>query len=86
MACARPVVSTRAGGVAELVGEAGLLRDIDDAAGLAIDVRHLLNHPELASRLGRQGRDRVIPAFSRERLIRDIDDLYQRCLAERGRA
>ncbi len=86
MACARPVVSTRAGGVAELVGEAGLLRDIDDAAGLATDVTRLLGDPELASRLGQLGRARVVPAFSRERLISDIDNLYQRCLAEHGRA
>ena len=81
MACARPVVSTRAGGVAELVGDAGLLRPIDDAPGLAQDVLRLLGDPDLAARLGRAGRARVVPAFSRERLIDDIDALYQRTLA-----
>ena len=84
MACGRPVVATRAGGVAELVGDAGLLRPIDDAAGLAQDVLHLLANPELAARLGRAGRARVVPAFSRERLIDDIDALYQRSLGARA--
>jgi glycosyltransferase involved in cell wall biosynthesis len=77
-------VSTRAGGVAELVGDAGLLRPVDDAAGLAEDVLHLLGNPELAARLGQAGRQRVVPAFSRERLIDDIDALYQRSLGPRA--
>lgn len=84
MAAARPVVATRAGGVAELVGDAGLLRDIDDAAGLADDVGRVLSDRALASSLGARARARVAPAYSRERLVADIDALYQRCLGARA--
>ena len=83
MASGRPVVSTRAGGVAELVGEAGLLRDIDDSDGLAADVMRLIDDPNLARRLGEAGRAKVVPLYSQERLLADIDRLYAQCLAER---
>ncbi len=83
MAAGRPVVSTRAGGVPELVGDAGLLADIDDAPELAAAVQRVLGDPVLALQLGRHARCRVVPAFSHERLIADIDGLYQRLLRER---
>ena len=84
MACGRPVVATRAGGVAELVGDAGLLREVDDAAGLADDVLRLISDAALADRLGEAGRVRVVPLYSQDRLLADIDRLYCRCLAERN--
>lgn len=84
MAAARPVVATRVGGVGELVGDGGFLTDVDDARGLAQGVRRLLDDPAMAARLGEQGRRRVVPAFSRERLFDDIDTLYQRLLSESG--
>ena len=84
MACGRPVVSTRAGGVAELVGDAGLLREIDDATGLADDVLRVIADPALASRLGEAGRARVVPLYSQDRLLADIDRLYRRCLADQN--
>jgi starch synthase len=84
MACSRPVVATRAGGVAELVGDAGLLRDVGDAVGLADDVSRLIADPALAGRLGEAGRIRVVPLYSQERLLADIDRLYRRCLTERN--
>ncbi len=80
MAAARPVVATRVGGVAELVGDCGLLADVDDARALARAVVRLLTDPDLASHLGQTGRRRVVPAFSQERLIADVDALYQRLL------
>jgi glycosyltransferase involved in cell wall biosynthesis len=82
MAAARPVVATRVGGVPELVGEAGLLTDVDDSAALAAAVQRLLDAPALAAHLGRQARARVVPTFSHERLVGDIDALYQRLLAQ----
>jgi glycosyltransferase involved in cell wall biosynthesis len=84
MAAARPVVATRAGGVAELVGEAGLLADVGDDAGLARQVLRVLSDPDLTGELGRAARRRVVPAYSRERLIDDVDALYRRLLAAHG--
>lgn len=85
MAAARPVVSTRAGGVAELVGGAGLLADVGDAQGLARHAADLLADPERRRELGRLARARVVPQYAQERLVADIDRLYARLLAEAGR-
>jgi glycosyltransferase involved in cell wall biosynthesis len=84
MACAKPVVATRVGGVPELVGASGLLVDVDDTSALARAVLRILASPDLASHLGQSARRRVVPAFSRERLIGDIDALYRRLLAEQS--
>lgn len=81
MACARPVVSTRVGGVPELVGDTGFLVDVDDADALAASVLKVLADPAMAFRLGQCARRRVVPSFSSERLVADIDELYQRLLA-----
>jgi glycosyltransferase involved in cell wall biosynthesis len=83
MAAGRPVVSTRVGGVAELVGDAGLLTGVDDAPALAGAVQRILGDPILACQLGRRARCRVVPTFSHERLLGDIDGLYQRLLTAR---
>ncbi len=85
MAAARPVVATRAGGVAELVGEAGLLAEVGDADGLARHAMALLSDPERRRALGRLARDRVVPQYAHERLVADIDRLYARLLAEADR-
>ncbi len=80
MASARPVVSTMVGGVQELVGDAGLLCPVDDAACLAASVRRLLDSPDLAADLGVRARARVIPAYSEDRLVADMAALYARLL------
>ena len=82
MACARPVVATRAGGVAELVGDAGILCDVDDVDALSRGVIQVLGDPALAADLGARGRARVTRTFDQNRLVDDIDALYQRCLAQ----
>jgi glycosyltransferase involved in cell wall biosynthesis len=84
MAAGRPVVSTRAGGVAELVGEAGVLADVGDAAGLADGVVRLLEDPCRAREMGLAARARVLPHYGHPRLISDIDSLYQRLIREAG--
>jgi glycosyltransferase involved in cell wall biosynthesis len=56
MACARPVIATRVGGVPELLGpdeEAGLLVPLQDPDALAAALRRCAADPELRSRLGR---------------------------------
>lgn len=83
MACARPVIATRVGGVPELVGDTGLLAEADDAQALAESVLRVLSDPVLASRFGHCARRRVVPSFSSDRLVADIDELYQRLLTPR---
>jgi glycosyltransferase involved in cell wall biosynthesis len=66
MACAKPVVSTNAGGPAETVvdGETGFLVDPDQPHVLADRVLMLLRDPDLRQRMGDAGRARVERLFS----------------------
>jgi glycosyltransferase involved in cell wall biosynthesis len=83
-ASAVPVAATRVGGVASVVadGATGLLAERDDEAGLAAAVRALLADPDRAAAMGAAGRERALDRFSLERLVADVDDLYQRLLAD----
>jgi glycosyltransferase involved in cell wall biosynthesis len=78
MAAGRPVVATRVGGVPDLVedGVNGCLVDPDRPAAVAEAVLALLDDPDRRHALGQAGRKRVHPAFSAERLLRDVDALY----------
>jgi len=75
-----PVVSTNVGGTASAVGTRRQLAAADDELGLAAAARSLLTDPELARAAGVAGRERVLSRFGLERLVSDIDALYQRCL------
>lgn len=82
MACRRPVVATRTGGVDEAVddGRTGLLVDPHDEAGLARAIVAMLEDEALRVRMGEAGRARVEERFSVERLIQDTLDAYERVL------
>jgi glycosyltransferase involved in cell wall biosynthesis len=76
-AAGTPVVSTRVGGTASVVGDARFLCDPGDDAGLARAVRSLLDHPELANAVASAGRDRALSLFTIDRLVGDIDRVYR---------
>jgi len=88
MAAGRAVVSTRAGGVPDVVrdGVTGCLVDRGDAAGFSRALLRLAADPALACRLGQAARADVVPRFGIDRLVTDIDALYRRVLTERRRA
>jgi glycosyltransferase involved in cell wall biosynthesis len=85
MAAGRPVVSTRVGGVPDLVenGVAGLLVPPGDPAALAEAMTTLLADPQRRRLMGQAGRERVYPALSAQRLVRDIDQLYTNLLLDK---
>jgi glycosyltransferase involved in cell wall biosynthesis len=87
MAAAKPVVSTRVGGVPELIEEGvhGLLVEPRDPEALAEAVARLLRDPALAKRLGAQGRERQQREFSLEAMVRRIEDLYEELWLASGR-
>ena len=66
MACGRPVVAARAGGLAEVVndGEDGLLVEPEDPASLSAAICGLLLDADERRRLGRAARERVESAFA----------------------
>jgi glycosyltransferase involved in cell wall biosynthesis len=87
MACRRPVVGTRAGGIPEVVedGVTGLLVPPHDDAALAAAMTRLLRDRPLADHLAVMGRQRVEHAFSGEHMVAQILAAYERGLAARGR-
>lgn len=76
-----PVVSTRVGGAATVVApDSGLLvDDPDDIAAFAAAVRVVLDRRTAEG----DPQAHVTAAFSLDRLVRDVDDLYRRLLADR---
>jgi glycosyltransferase involved in cell wall biosynthesis len=86
MAGTRPVVASRVGGNPEIVedGVTGLLFRAGDATALATQMRRLALDPSLREQLGRAGRTRVEQAFSMESTVREMEQVYEECLAESG--
>lgn len=83
MACGVPVISTRTGGVPELVedGVSGYLCEVGDYACMAdIGVRLLRNEVELEA-MRRAARDRAVGAFPIDEVVRLYEDYYDEVLA-----
>ncbi len=79
MACGRPVVSTRVGGIKDVVieEETGLLVPPNSPDELAKALNELLSNKALAEEMGRKGRIRVEREFSWERVAEKTLALYK---------
>jgi glycosyltransferase involved in cell wall biosynthesis len=88
MACGRPVVAARAGGIPDVVrdGRDGLLVEPGDARGLQAACSAVLDDPARAAAFGRAGRARVRRAFTPEAEIRSYRELYRELRADARRA
>jgi glycosyltransferase involved in cell wall biosynthesis len=77
-----PVVASDHGGVKEVVrhGETGLLVAPGDPLALAQALRLLADDPDLASRLGTAGSEDVRERFGRERMLGEVQAVYDRLL------
>lgn len=86
MACERPVVATRVGGIPELVrdGEDGILVEPGDLRGLGDAIIGLLDDPDLRRRMGSSGRKRV-EGYTWEETARVTLEEYERALNRTGR-
>lgn len=78
MACARPVVGSRFGGIPEVIAdnETGLLTEPENASDFAKKIARLLDDAELRERFGRCGRDRVLELFTWDAVTDRILDAY----------
>jgi glycosyltransferase involved in cell wall biosynthesis len=78
----RPVVATRVGGVPDVVrdGVDGFLVEAGAIDDLAERLERLAADPELRARMGTAGRERVLSRYAVDRLIDDVDRLYQSLL------
>ena len=86
MAAGRPVISTRVGGVPDLIddGVTGVLVDLNDSAtteAFAFKLLALLDDAALRERLASAARVKVRSIYTIDRLARDVAGLYGRCLA-----
>jgi L-malate glycosyltransferase len=80
MACAKPVVATRAGGIPEVVedGLTGLLVPTRDPEKMAAAIVRLLNDAALRRQMGEAALLSVRERFSVERMVLDTLRVYQR--------
>jgi glycosyltransferase involved in cell wall biosynthesis len=80
MACGKPVVATRAGGIPEIVdpGVTGTLVQTRDARALADAIIDLLHDAELRRRFGAAGLERVRRRFTVERMVSGTVSAYAR--------
>lgn len=79
MACGKPVVAARVGGVPEIVldGETGLLFPGGDAVALAAALEALLADPDHAAALGRAGQARVQQCFTWDHIADQYFEIYR---------
>ena len=82
MACGKPVISTNASAIPEVVlnGETGILCNADDASAFATACRHLRATPSLCHSMGTAGRRRALDLFSESHLTEKYLDLIDRLL------
>ncbi len=76
-----PIVAARTGGIPEIVEaeRSGLLFEPGDLAGLTQQIKRVLACEEERRRLGEKARERVLEAFSAERMAKQFEELYERC-------
>jgi glycosyltransferase involved in cell wall biosynthesis len=86
MACAKPVIVSRSGGLVESVvdGKTGYLVEKDDSDQLAERLIRLLGSDGLRLTMGQAGRRHVEKRFSRERMTREVVEEYDRGLRAGG--
>jgi len=86
LAAAKPVVATRVGGTADLLGEGerGRLVPPGEPGALAGAVLETLGESEAARRRAQAGREHVLARHSADRLVRDVDALYRELRAAKA--
>ena len=77
MACGRPTVCTNVGGVAEAVGDTGIVVAPRDVEAVAAACVRLLRDRDLRSRLGEAARKRVMERFTLQRSLLDYREIYE---------
>ena len=84
MAMGKPVVSTRVGGISEVVedGVTGLLVPPESSDSIAVALQTLLRDPTRRQEMGRAGRQRVLEQFDLNSTVEAFQHLYEDLLAD----
>lgn len=80
MACGTPVISTTAGALPEVVGEAGILVPPADVNALAEAIAALIDNPDKRNHLGKMGRKRITETFNWKSTARHTVDVYSEAI------
>jgi glycosyltransferase involved in cell wall biosynthesis len=78
MALAKPVIATNVGGNPELIvaGKTGYLVQYNDVNALASSIINILTDKQMALRMGKAGRKRVVMNFQAKQMIKRTKDVY----------
>ncbi len=77
MSCETPVVSTRVGGVPEVVGDCGYLTNYGDWSLFKKYIGFFLDDDNFRKRLGRKGRKRMQKKFDIDVIVNKLDKIYK---------
>ncbi len=85
-ASSKPIVSTRVGGIANIVeeGKSALLSESGDVDGFAKNLATFVNDNSLRLSMSGYGKHFVMENYSHLRLARDMSHLYNKLLKEKG--
>jgi glycosyltransferase involved in cell wall biosynthesis len=80
MACGRPVIASRVGGIPELIRDRldGLLVEPSDVASLGAAMAYLIDSPSEATAMGMRAQQRAAHYFSPERHLDLLTGIYSR--------
>jgi glycosyltransferase involved in cell wall biosynthesis len=83
----KPIVSTRVGGISDIVieGETALLADVQDGETFSNHLLQLVQDDALRHRMGKRGQEQVLQQYSYQRLMKDMSALYYELLEKKGR-
>lgn len=86
LASSKPVVATDVGGVKDIVkdGEDGFLAEKNNVKDFSDKLLNLLSDERQRARFGARGRELVREEYAGERLIKEIDELYEKALNRKG--
>lgn len=83
----KPIVSTRVGGIADIVieGETALLADVQNSQQFSDHLLQLVQDDVLRGKLGQNSDSYVMERFSYQRLVKDMSNLYYQLLEKKKR-
>lgn len=83
MACGAPVVATTAGGLPEVVGDAGILVPPADVKALVEAISALMDDPDKRKRLSEIGRQRILQEFNWRNTAKRTVEVYAEAIEQR---